>query len=253
MGIGLITEIMDHAPEMTAAQWRALVILAEDANDKTRLTWSSVQSKKIVDRVGLPLKAWANLRTALVRKGLLEIAEPGVKGRVAKYRFPEYGKIPHRSDEESAAGPDIAHQIHEESGSMPHRFDEASTECFIESMTPTPLYSSKDTPLSPQAALVRAACVVHEDEEREFIDWIKDTHKPRGMPWWRQVASNGDFPVLAENWREHAVGAAILRQAFAGTGTRTATPLPECQGCQRPMRRGTPSGALCLDCAMGGT
>lgn len=244
---------MDHAPAMTAAQWRALIILAEDANDGTRLTWSSVQSKKIMDRIGLPKGQWANLRTALVRKGLLEIAEAGVKGRVAKYRFPAYGKMLHESDEafsvEPTPEPEIPHQIYEASAPMPNETDEASGECFTGSMTPTPLVPPlKNTPLS-HAALVRAASVVHEDEEREFIEWIKTTHKPRGMPWWRAVASNGDFAELAESWREHVAGAAMLRGVFSGT--TSSTPLPDCQGCHRPMPRSV-IGDLCGSCRASG-
>jgi hypothetical protein len=50
-------------------------------------------------------------------------------------------------------------------------------------------------------AVVRASGAVEPDEEREFIDWIETTHKPRGPGWWRHVAANGDLGDLAEQWR----------------------------------------------------
>ncbi len=220
VGIGLITEVMDYAPRTTASEWRALVILAEDANDTTRLTWSTVQGEKIAGRIGLSQQAWANLRTALVRKGLLEIAEAGARGHSAKYRFPDYRKNLHRSDEESEAIPhgsdedsgEILHQIDEDHERMPHETDEESAGIFTDPMKNRPESSSvslplllrdssKASPLSPAAAIVRAARVVAEAEERDFEAWIIKTHVPRGLGWWHTTARNGDLAILATAWR----------------------------------------------------
>lgn len=209
VGIKLITEVMDHAPRMTATEWRALVILAEDANDGTRLTWSPVQGEKITSRIGLSKQAWSNLRTALVSKGLIEIAEAGARGHSAKYRFPDYRKNLHRSDEDSGA---IHHGSDEESDLDLHRSDEESAGIFTDPMKNRPesssdslplllLDSSKASPLSPAAAIMRAARVVAEHEERDFEAWIMKTQVPRGLGWWHSLANSGDLAVLASAWR----------------------------------------------------
>lgn len=49
--------------------------------------------------------------------------------------------------------------------------------------------------------LIRAARVVEEDEEDQFLAWIRKTHQPGSGAWWRTVAENGDFPALADAWR----------------------------------------------------
>ena len=40
MGIQLITEIMDHAPPMTPAEWRALIVLAETKDAARKEAWA---------------------------------------------------------------------------------------------------------------------------------------------------------------------------------------------------------------------
>jgi len=271
MGIKLITEIMDHAPEMTAAQWRALVILAEDANDVTRLTWSSVESKKIMDRIGRSEGGWANLRSALVRKGLLEIAEGGVKGHVAKYRFPEYAKMPHRSGEafaaEAAAEPAMPHQIGEASEPMPHQTDEASAECLTGSVTPTPLVVPplKDTPLSPPAAAVITPTAVVKSDEREMVDpiqkkIIKDhgasadeaaailmavrrEGRIRSIAAWVKTCPDDVANRLAEHRRD---AADIEAQRARDAATRLVT--TECEKCAAAVRIRPGARPLCFMC-----
>lgn len=163
MGIKLINEIMDHAPRMTATEWKAMIILAEDANDGTRQTWSIVTGEKIMRRMDLSPAAATNLRSVLVRKGLLEVSVAGRRGRAAKYRFPEFREMAHESHEESVpmghesheetTDPDVAddvtgHEIHEETDPIGHESDEATAEWVMGSVTPTPqeLPSEQNTP-----------------------------------------------------------------------------------------------------------
>lgn len=146
MGIKLIVEIMDWvADRLTATEWKAMVILAEDANDAKRLTWSSVNDPKITDRIGLSTEAWTNLRGVLVRKGVLEIAVPGKRGQVAKYRFPVYRPMGHETHEETPMG----HEIDDLTAPMGHETDEESAERVMGSMTPTPPYSSPTSSSAP--------------------------------------------------------------------------------------------------------
>lgn len=161
VGIKLITEIMDHAPRtLTATEWKALIILAEDANDGSRLTFHAVTDEKITNRVGLTAEAWTNLRGVLVRKGMLEIAVPGRRGRAAKYRFPRYAPLGHEIHDPTAMGhgsddeTDVqGHGSHDPSGSMGHESDEETGEYVMGSMTPTPLLPSQPSPpLSPPEA-----------------------------------------------------------------------------------------------------
>lgn len=146
MGIKLIVEIMDWvADRLTATEWKAMVILAEDANDAKRLTWSSVNDPKITGRIGLSPEAWTNLRGVLVRKGVLEVAVPGKRGQVAKYRFPMYRPMGHESHDETPMG----HEIDDLTALKGHETDEESAERVMGSMTPTPPFSSPTSSSAP--------------------------------------------------------------------------------------------------------
>lgn len=148
MGIKLIVEFMDHGPAaLTASEWKAMVVVLEDANDVTRMTWSAVTDPKILRRIGLSAAAWTNMRGSLVRKRALEVAVPGKRGQVAKYRVPDFAPMGHQIDEESAKG----HGIDEESGPMPHQIHEASAERVMGFMTPTPPTTPSQPPSPPEA------------------------------------------------------------------------------------------------------
>lgn len=70
---------------------------------------------------------------------------------------------------------------------------------------PDPVHERETSPSLSKAAtaqqLVRAAGVVTAEEEEAFTAWVVATHKPRSMAWWRAVATNGDLPALAAQWR----------------------------------------------------
>ncbi|MFD0405561.1 hypothetical protein [Kitasatospora sp. NPDC127116] len=124
MGIKLIVEFMDHTPAgLTPAEWKAMIVVLEDANDGTRLTWSAMTDPRIVHRVGLSPEGWKNLRAVLVRKGALEVAVAGRRGRAAKYRVPCFAPLGHGSDAET----DLGHESDAPTGSIGHESD-AETE-----------------------------------------------------------------------------------------------------------------------------
>lgn len=148
MGIKLVEELMDHVPDsLTATEWKGLIVLARDANDETRLTYSKVNSPEILHRVRMTPAVWANVRSALIRKGVLVIAEQGVRGRSARYLIPvmcPFG-IRHRSDEDQSLSVGNLHGSDEDQKPIRHETDEESAGNLIDSMTPTPLYSSTTT------------------------------------------------------------------------------------------------------------
>jgi len=165
MGIKLIVEFMDYGPAtLTASEWKAMVVVLEDANDASRLTWSSVTDPKIVRRIGLSPAAWTNLRGSLVRKGALEVAVPGKRGQVAKYRVPVFAPMGHGIDEETAMG----HGIDEALTPMPHETHDESAERVMGFMTPTPPYSSTTSSSATppaQRASPHPVAPVREEEE----------------------------------------------------------------------------------------
>ncbi len=130
MGHKLTAEFMDHGPDVTAAEWRAMVILADDANDETRLTYHPVTGPEIMQRVRLSYEAWKNLRGVLIRKGLLEIEESGKKGRCAKYRIPSFAPA-------AAGEPQKRHGSHAESVPKGHETHAETAKYGMGSMTPT--------------------------------------------------------------------------------------------------------------------
>lgn len=89
MGITLVEHVLDHAPDdLTPAEWRGLIVLAQDANEKSRVTFHGPNDPLILRRVRMSESRWNSVRSALVKKGALEQVAGGYKGAVAKYRIP---------------------------------------------------------------------------------------------------------------------------------------------------------------------
>jgi hypothetical protein len=89
MAIGLIVEVMDYAPAtLTHREHKILIILAEDANLDTRVTWHSVDSLQILRRARVSRPQLYEAIKALIDKGCLERTVAGGGGHVAKYRIP---------------------------------------------------------------------------------------------------------------------------------------------------------------------
>lgn len=91
MGIKLVEHVMDHAPDdLTPAEWRGLIVLAQDANETSRTTFHGPNDPLILRRVRMSESRWNSVRSALVKKGALEQMAGGHKGAVAKYRIPVF-------------------------------------------------------------------------------------------------------------------------------------------------------------------
>src|SRR5699024_2027016 len=101
MGIRLIVEILDHAPEdLTAAERLVLIVLAEDANDGTRKGWPPVEV--IADRAGLTVAGVGKVLRRLSERGYDVRLKVGTgkdgrpmyayRGRQVNYALPKFPK-----------------------------------------------------------------------------------------------------------------------------------------------------------------
>ncbi|MEU9921919.1 hypothetical protein AB0H51_11580 [Streptomyces griseoluteus] len=88
MGSRLYVEVLDFAPPtLTHREKLALAVLADDARDSTRITWSSVESEKTLRRAQVSRPQMYAVIKALVTKGVLEKVSAGQKNGTAKYRI----------------------------------------------------------------------------------------------------------------------------------------------------------------------
>ncbi|MFJ8054912.1 hypothetical protein [Streptomyces sp. NPDC096142] len=88
MGSRLYVEVLDYAPTtLTHREKLALAVLADDARDSTRVTWSSVESEKILRRAQVSRPQMYEVLKALVKKGVLERVAAGQKNGTAKYKI----------------------------------------------------------------------------------------------------------------------------------------------------------------------
>lgn len=142
MGYKVANDFMDNGPAMTTAEWKAMVVLANDANDVTRVTYNPVTSEKIMQRIRLAPKAWTNLRGDLVRKGYLEVVEAGRKGSCAKYRIPTYEQMGHLAGDESEP--------------IRHPAGDENAECVTQEVPPTYYNHLLNQPLTQAGAVAQA-------------------------------------------------------------------------------------------------
>ncbi|MEU4170978.1 hypothetical protein AB0F46_29375 [Streptomyces sp. NPDC026665] len=88
MGSRLYVEVLDYAPTtLTHREKLALAVLADDARDSTRITWSSVESEKILRRAQVSRPQMYEVIKALVKKSVLEKVAAGQKNGTAKYKI----------------------------------------------------------------------------------------------------------------------------------------------------------------------
>jgi hypothetical protein len=88
VGLRLYVEVLDFAPTtLTHREKLALAVLAEDAPDKTRVTWSSVEDPKILRRAKVTRPQMYEVLKALIAKGVLKKVSAGQKHAVAKYEL----------------------------------------------------------------------------------------------------------------------------------------------------------------------
>lgn len=97
MGIRLFVEVLDHWQDvgLTAGERGDLLVLAENANDKSRETWGPVHAPHILKRAGKSGPSWRISINRLMKKKALEFAKRdgkeirGYTGQHAVYRLVE--------------------------------------------------------------------------------------------------------------------------------------------------------------------
>ncbi|MEU3546277.1 hypothetical protein [Streptomyces longwoodensis] len=240
MSIRLIVEVLDHWKDfgLTVGERDDLIVIAENANDRTRETYGAIHEAYVLKRVNKSAASWRIAINRLMKKKALEYAVHNGKqmrghtGQHAVYRIavlcpepphdgfkgmctrperttstttpaPALG-YPVANPPVSAEGKPTANPVEEEGypvANPPAGVGYlAATERVSPQLTPTPLPPQK-TLLSLAERLVRDSGVVADEERETFIDWITSTRRIDGPGWWRKVAENGDFADLAETWR----------------------------------------------------
>lgn len=88
MGIRLYVEVLDYAPTtLTHREKLLLSVLAEDANDSTRRTRSSVESPKLLRQAQVSRSQLYAVIKRLIEKGALKKVGSGQKNSAAKYEI----------------------------------------------------------------------------------------------------------------------------------------------------------------------
>ncbi|MFJ7229823.1 hypothetical protein ACIQVF_09790 [Streptomyces tendae] len=260
MSIRVIVEVMDHWQDLglTAGERSDLIVIAENVNDVTRETVGPLHGDHILARAGKTPHAWRTAINKLMRKKVLEYATRdgrelrGHTGQYAVYRIPSLCPYPPhdgwkgmctRPDTERVT-PQVTHSSGEGHssgdalGRVGHLTDASGSpdrgKWVTSQVTPTP--HTPQTPLSLPERSVRTADVVGEDQEREFIDWIRAKHQPRGDGWWIAASKNRSFASLAAEWRAQrtpaaddrpSIGCADCDDGYYDTGDGWA-PCPHC-------------------------
>ncbi|WP_405580720.1 hypothetical protein [Streptomyces sp. NBC_01092] len=178
MGIRLIVEVLDHWQDagLTPGERWDLLVLAENANDGSRLTFGPVHAQHILDRANKSPKGWRNAITALMRKKVITTHLPGRINQFAVYHLehlcpeaPHDGnkgqctRPPKDQKEGHPPGDPVPTEGHPADDPEGHPTDDpltqeghpADAKRVIQEVTPTPLVSSfKDSPLTTPSSPV---------------------------------------------------------------------------------------------------
>lgn len=262
MGIRLIVEVLDHWKDfgLTAGERDDLVVLAENANDSTRLTWGSVHAPFILNRAGKSSAGWKNTIGKLMRKKAITTHTPGRVGQVAVYHLehlccdpPHDGYQGHCTrpprvtsqvpQEGHPTGDPLEKEGHPTGDPRGQEGHPTGAKRVTPQVTPSPPSPLTTSPLSVAERVVAAAAVVADEERETFINWINQTYQPQGPGWWRTVSKKNDFPDIAARWR--ASTSAPATKATANT------PCTKCPGGEGWIDQ--PEGGVlrCPDCNPG--
>jgi len=166
VGIRLIVEVLASAPEaLTHREKLLLVVLAEDANDDTRMTWNSVERPEVLRGAKVSRSQLYAVLKSLVSKGALTRLAAGQKNGTAKYEIPKFpepqcpgipdtdtpSQGPSSPDTDTSQCPetpdtDANAQCLENADTEPSQCQEIRDVSVPESGTPTPLVPSATTP-----------------------------------------------------------------------------------------------------------
>ncbi|MER7053406.1 hypothetical protein [Streptomyces sp. NPDC000351] len=214
MGIRLIVEVLTSAPEaLTHREKLLLVVLAEDANDDTRVTWNSVERPEVLRGAKLSRSQLYAVLKSLTAKGALKKLAAGQKNGTAKYKiseFPESQRLGNRDTETPSQRPGTPDTDHSQypgnADTEPNRqcqenADTETAQCqeirdvsVPESGTPTPLNPSTTTPLaSKRESAQQPDGYGIPDEARPLVDGITAAGVYVRWPF----KGNAWFPILS--------------------------------------------------------
>lgn len=266
MGIRLIVEVLTSAPEaLTHREKLLLVVLAEDANEDTRVTWNSVERPEVLRGAKLSRAQLYAVLKSLIAKGVLEKLAAGQKNGTAKYKiakFPESQcqgiadtdaplQSPESPDTESPQSPgtpdtDANVQCQENADTEPSQCQGIRDVSVRKSLTPTPLNPS--TTASKQESQQQPDGDGIPEAARPLVDGITAAGVYVRWPF----KGNSWFPVLAMISKsgvpamvDHALKAASRTDIesanyfLKGWGELPPIPAP---GTARPVLRAVPGG-----------
>ncbi|MGW5197320.1 hypothetical protein [Streptomyces spiralis] len=269
MGIRLIVEVLTSAPEaLTHREKLLLVVLAEDANEDTRITWNSVERPEVLRGAKLSRSQLYVVLKSLIAKGALEKLTAGQKNGTAKYKiakfpesqcpgFPDTETPPQRPgtpDTDSAQRPGTPDT--DANGQCPESADTEPSQCqgirdvsVRESGTPTPLDPSTTTPLASK----------RESQQQPHGDGIPEAARPlvdgitaagvyvrwpfKGNAWFPVLAmiSKSGVPAMVDHALKAAARTNIESANYFLKGWSELPPIPAA-GVSRPQLRAVSGG-----------
>lgn len=239
MGIRLMVEVLDYAPDnLTPRERWALIAIAEDARDETRMCLKGIESNPVLARrLRVGRSERAAIIKALIDKGALERVKRGQKHQHAVFRIPRLAPVEQEPvveeepEDGGSQGPETSEAENEfrvrETGTQdrsqgpespdaedaqgPDSATSASGNCRLrvrEPRTPSPQSPQDPSSLSGHERVVMEALAdrgVTVEEMREIIFLIKRDHQPRSLAaYLRALAGNGDLGAYLERVRADA-------------------------------------------------
>ena len=269
MGIRLIVEVLTSAPEaLTHREKLLLVVLAEDANDDSRVTWNSVERPEVLRGAKLSRAQLYAVLKSLTAKGALTKLSAGQKNGAAKYKiakFPESQRPQIPDTENPPQGPgsadtdapqrpetpdtDANGQCQENADTEPSQCQGIRDVSVRESGTPTPLNPSTTTPLaSKQESQPGAIDYGIPEAARPLVDGITAAgiyvRWPfKGNAWFPvlgMIAKSG-VPAMVDHARKAAARTDVESAKYFLQGWGELPPLPP-PGTERPPLRAVAGG-----------
>ncbi|MFG3046305.1 hypothetical protein ACGFZR_15415 [Streptomyces sp. NPDC048241] len=213
MGIRLMVDVLANAPEaLTHREKLLLVVLAEDANDDTRITWNSVERPEVLRGAKLSRSQLYAVLKSLCSKGALEKLAAGQKNGTAKYKISKFPdsqcqgfpdtepwsqsqQFPDTDGSQSPSSPDT-----ETNRQCQENADTETAQCqgirdvsVRKSGTPTPLDPSTTTPLASKRESQQLPGNGIPEAARPLVDGITAAGVYVRWPF----RGNAWFPVLA--------------------------------------------------------
>lgn len=269
VGIRLIVEVLTSAPEaLTHREKLLLVVLAEDANEDTRITWNSVERPEVLRGAKLSRSQLYAVLKSLATKGAIEKLAAGQKNGAAKYwiaKFPNSQCQENRDTEPPSQGPQTPDTESpqrpgsadtEPKGQCQGNADTEPSQCqgirdvsVRESGTPTPLNPSTTTPLaSKQEGQPDALGHGIPEAARPLVDGITAAgvyvRWPfKGTTWFPVLAliSKSGVPAMVDHALKAASRTEVESANYFMKGWGELPPMPT-PGTSRPQLRALPGG-----------